>query len=154
MGKVLGNKGLTESGAKTLLKAKDTALTWLESQGSFKKGLIHADALRENVMGTPDALWLIDFDDAGRGYHLYDLGVALSQQWDASDLAEITRALIDGYTAGTDDDTITENNVLRFMALRTFASAGWADTRTPLQSAGRQKHINRAVACAEKYFLS
>lgn len=145
--------GLSPSDTQVLKDARATAGDWLTAHPEFSQGLIHADALKENVMGSPENLWLIDFDDAGNGYHLYDLGVAVAQQWDAPDLPDITAALIEGYqTSGPKDPTITFDNVLRFMALRSFASCGWSETRTEAGSPDRQRHIDRAVSCARRYF--
>ncbi len=40
---------------------------------------MHADVLRENVFVAGKTLFLIDFDDSGFGFPLYDLGTVLSQ---------------------------------------------------------------------------
>jgi len=131
-----------------LLAARDVARAWLSDQTGFEQGLIHADALGENVMGSPDDLWLIDFDDSGHGYRLFDLGVALTQHWDQEYLPDIAHSLLAGYGA-TD---VPMEDLLRFMTLRCLASAGWLQGRIALDDPQRDRYINRAVSCAERYF--
>ena len=60
-------------------------------------GLIHADLHLENALFDGDAVRLIDFDDCGLGYWLYDLAVPLWEYRDRDDYPAIRAALLDGY---------------------------------------------------------
>ena len=46
-------------------------------QGPNVFGLIHADAHLDNVLFDGQQARLIDFDDCGFGYRIYDVAVAL-----------------------------------------------------------------------------
>ncbi len=129
-----------------LNSARDTARNWLKAQSDLDQGLIHADAIGENVLGTADDLWLIDFDDGGHGYLMFDLGVALTQHWDQDYLPDIAHAILAGYGA----DASVED-VFRFMTLRCLASAGWVQGRLDQDDPQRDRYINRAVECSQKY---
>ncbi len=130
-----------------LAAARDTARDWLKGLKSPVQCLIHADALAENILGTPESLWLIDFDDCGHGYALYDLGVALTQHWDQPYLPDIAAALVDGYGANVSPD-----DLYKFMTLRCLASAGWVQGRMAADDPRTQTYVDRAVACAERHF--
>ena len=45
-------------------------------------GMIHADLHADNVLRNNDHLYVIDFDDAGYGWHAFDLAVAIYHQLD------------------------------------------------------------------------
>lgn len=68
-------------------------------KGSDVYGLIHADlGLEANVLfweGTPR---IIDFDDSGFGYYLFDLAIVLEESWEDQIKPEFRQALLDGYT--------------------------------------------------------
>lgn len=60
-------------------------------------GLIHADAVTENVMLCDDTLALIDFDDGGWGFRDFDLATVLLRQATAPDYPALRAALLAGY---------------------------------------------------------
>ncbi|MFC0202038.1 phosphotransferase enzyme family protein, partial [Paracoccus rhizosphaerae] len=64
--------------------------------GSPDFGLIHADVLRENVI-LGNGMTLIDFDDSGFGFRIYDLGTVLSQNLYEPHFDAIRDGLIGGY---------------------------------------------------------
>ena len=55
-------------------------------------GLIHADLHSENILVEGDRISLIDFDDCGYSWFLYDLACAISQQ--SADLHNMTEAWV------------------------------------------------------------
>lgn len=119
-------------------------LAGYQTQGA-DLGLIHADALRENVMVDDDSLTLIDFDDAGFGFRLYDLGSALSQNLYEPAYRDIRAAMIEGYASIR---AVDEAMVDAFTLARTLASVGWTMPRVAPDAPVVQSHIARAVACA------
>ena len=60
-------------------------------------GLIHADLHLENALFDGRAVRLIDFDDCGFGYWLYDIGVTLWEYRHGDQYATFRDALLDGY---------------------------------------------------------
>jgi Ser/Thr protein kinase RdoA (MazF antagonist) len=106
--------------------------------------LIHADVLRENVLVNGRSVYLIDFDDSGWGFPLYDLGTTLSQNLYEPAYPQIRDALMAGY--GTDDRQMVELMTLA----RTCASVGWTMPRLEPDDPINARHIARAVMWAER----
>jgi Ser/Thr protein kinase RdoA (MazF antagonist) len=111
-------------------------------------GLIHADCLRENVLVEGGEMKLIDFDDAGWGFRTYDLATAIVQSLEEPALP----ALVDGLTAGYRSERVrpmrAEADLLLFVMLRTFASAGWIATRAPPDDPRQRFYAARAARLA------
>ena len=107
---------------------------------------IHADVLRENVLVNDHALSLIDFDDSGWGFALYDLGTVLSQNLYEPAYPQIRDALMEGY--GTSDRAMVEI----FTLARTCASVGWTMPRLAPGDPVHPRHLARACMWAEKMF--
>jgi Ser/Thr protein kinase RdoA (MazF antagonist) len=61
-------------------------------------GLIHADLHLENALFLRGDVRLIDFDDCGFGYRLYDIAVALWELRHRDDYESFRTALVAGYT--------------------------------------------------------
>lgn len=109
-------------------------------------GPIHADVLRENVLVNGDALSLIDFDDCGTGFRLYDLGTALLANWNEPARGVLRDALIAGYSETRTADPDTAD--LMTLA-RACASVGWTMPRLAADDPIHRSHIARAVTLAE-----
>lgn len=122
-----------------LLRARDA----LRERLSGDQGLIHADVLRENVLVDRDHVSLIDFDDSGFGFRLYDLGTVLSQNLYEPAYPDIRDALMAGY--GTTDIALVE----AFTLARTCASVGWTMPRLLPDDPIHRSHLARAVRWAE-----
>jgi len=112
------------------------------------QGLIHADLLRENILHDGHHARLIDFDDSGFGFRLYDLGTALAQNLKEPALDQIATGLIEGYATHrplTDDDLAM---LPVFVMLRTLASVGWTMPRLAPGDPRIRAYLNRAVRTA------
>lgn len=101
-------------------------------------GLIHADVLRENVLVSKGDIALIDFDDSGFGFRLYDLGTVLSQNQYEPARDDLRDALMAGY--GTQDVEMVEV----FTMTRVLASVGWTIPRLAPDDPIHQSHLARA----------
>ena len=110
-------------------------------------GPIHADVLRENILVNKGSLSLIDFDDSGFGFRLYDLGTALSQNLYEPDYAQIRDALLAGY--GQTRPVSTKMAEI-FTLARTCTSVGWTAPRLAPNDPIHKSHIARAVMCAQR----
>ena len=97
--------------------------------------LIHADFVPENLLVDGDSLQIIDFDDAGFGWHMFELATALYFIQSDKNYAIARDALIDGYRQ---QRPLTEEKLARlplFMAARSFTYLGWVHTRQNTQTA-------------------
>jgi Ser/Thr protein kinase RdoA (MazF antagonist) len=126
--------------AATLRRARDV----LRERLGGDTGLIHADVLRENVLVNGRSLSLIDFDDSGFGFRLYDLGTVLSQNLYEPAYPQIREALMAGY--GTTDTAMVDT----FTLARTCASVGWTMPRLRPDDPVHRSHLARAVMCANR----
>ncbi len=138
-GRFWEHPSLTRAEAAELLATRDYLRGWLLALPDPDIGPIHADVLRENVLVDGDHLSLIDFDDSGIGYRLYDLGTTMSQNLDEPHYTAIRDALIAGYGRAT----VAE--VEHFTLARTLVSVGWTAPRVPLDDPVHRRHIDRAL---------
>lgn len=121
-------------------------LTTLHRSGA-DLGPIHADVLRENVLVNGSSLSLIDFDDCGTGFRLYDLGTALLANWQEPARDALRDALIAGYATRRAVDV----RAVEIMTLaRTCASVGWTMPRLAPDHPIHKSHLARAMTVARR----
>lgn len=113
------------------------------------QGLIHADVLRENVLQQDHHVALIDFDDCGFGFRLYDLGTALSQNLAEPNLPEIVTGLVEGYATSRPLSEEDRAMLPWFTALRCLASVGWMIPRVAVGDPRHRRYLDRALRAAE-----
>lgn len=92
-------------------------------------GLIHADLVPENVLIGADGLRIIDFDDAGFGWHMFELATTL-YFIRREPYYEIARdAVVAGYRQHRplSDDQLQQ--LPMFLAVRGTTYLGWVHTR-------------------------
>ncbi len=65
--------------------------------GPDRYGLIHADLVPENILVDGDSLQVIDFDDAGYGWHLFEIATSLYFIRRDSIYEQARDAVIEGY---------------------------------------------------------
>jgi Ser/Thr protein kinase RdoA (MazF antagonist) len=65
--------------------------------GQDRFGLVHADLRLANLLVGTDSVHVIDFDDCGFGWFLYDLGSSLSFIEDDPRVPELVDAWVEGY---------------------------------------------------------
>jgi Ser/Thr protein kinase RdoA (MazF antagonist) len=88
-------------------------------------GLIHGDLHQENVLFDDSSVGVIDFDDCGWGFFLYDLAVPLSEVSLRPAYPAMRDALLEAYARrrGLPDDAGT--HVDAFIALRGLQILAW-----------------------------
>lgn len=126
--------GLTGEDVSLFRRASDEIRGRLASygKGSSRYGLIHSDLHLSNVILDGEKLQVIDFDDCGYGWFLYDLGCSLVEYSDG--LPELTRAWLKGYRtkrALTGEDLALAPMFLllrRMVRLAWLSSHGGSDT--------------------------
>lgn len=94
-------------------------------QGPDRHGLIHADMRLANLLVQEDDIRLIDFDDCGFGWFLYDFAAAVSFMETRDDLADLKAAWLRGYRAVAPLSVADEAEIDTFVMLRRFALLAW-----------------------------
>jgi len=115
----------------SMIKAKIVLTSLLKQLGTDPNcyGLIHADFLPENILVEDGNLHLIDFDDCGYGWYMFEMATSLFPKiaepyWDD---------LVDEYVAGYRSEREFSDEHLSifpaFVLLRGFTYLGWLMTR-------------------------
>jgi Ser/Thr protein kinase RdoA (MazF antagonist) len=120
------------------------------TEGDHDFGLIHADLLRENVLIDGETLRLIDFDDGGHGFRLFELATTLFRLKGEPLESELTTALIEGYQSLR---PINITHLPLFIALRACTYVGWIVTRMEIPNAENRniEHISNATQAVAKW---
>lgn len=148
-------RAATDAQRKLLIDVRERVHNDLEalpkSPGSY--GMIHADFAAENIMVDGGDVRLIDFDDAGFGWHLFELATALYFIRGETYCDQAQTALIEGYRRHrqlTDEDL--ELLPLFFLA-RGTTYVGWVHTRSETDTAKELTPMLLEMACelAEDY---
>lgn len=148
-GRFWENPALTPGERALLLAVRDRARDWLRQYApAFDYGLIHADAVRENVLIRGRRAALIDFDDCGFGFRLFDLATALHPVTEAPDYAAIRAALLAGYRGGRALAAPEEAALPAFLMLRGLTYVGWIVTRMDVPGAAARQRLAIDTACA------
>ena len=153
-GRFWENPALSPAERELLLAARQTAGRALAAFAlGADYGLIHADAVRENVLVQDGAVALIDFDDCGYGFRLFDLATALHPNRTEPAFAEIEAALLEGYRSQRPLPAAAEAALGLFALLRAFTYVGWIMARAdaPEAEARSRRFIDRACALARNW---
>jgi len=94
--------------------------------------LIHADMHPGNLLVHDNTLTVIDFDDAGFGWHQYDIAVALRHYMDKPYYDAIEAAFVRGYRVVRDISGAALALVPMFDVIRGLATIGWIMQRPEL----------------------
>lgn len=111
-------------------------------------GLIHADLCPENVLVDGERVRVIDFDDAGFGWHLFDIATSLYFVTPDSRYPVARDALLRGYRALRPLDEQAVRRLPYFMAARATTYLGWVHTRPGTQTALELTPFLVELACA------
>lgn len=119
-------------------------------------GLIHADLVPENLLVDGHRVRVIDFDDAGFGWHLFELATSLYFISGDGIFPTARDALIQGYRSerALPDDAL--ERLPLFLAVRGTTYLGWVHTRPGSDTARELTPflIERACAVAEEYLAA
>ncbi|MEW2913924.1 phosphotransferase [Leisingera sp. JC11] len=150
-GRFWENPSLTaEDRALFLALRREAGAELQQLEGKLDYGLIHADLVRENVMADGDKLQLIDFDDSGFGFRLFDLATTLLKNMREADYPALRGALIAGYLSERAIDLAALD---LFIVLRSATYAGWIITRMDEPGAAdrNQRFIRSTRTLAQEY---
>jgi len=130
--------GLHGAGREIVLHAAERASEALRalSTGPAHYGLIHADALADNVIFDEHAgVTLIDFDDCGPGWFLFDIVTCLYFHTPEDRLPVLERAFLSAYRHHFHFDTTDRDHLPLFMFLRALTYVGWVQSRPETETA-------------------
>jgi Ser/Thr protein kinase RdoA (MazF antagonist) len=92
---------------------------------SDRFGLVHADLRLANLLVDGDRVNVIDFDDCGFSWFLYDFGSAVSFMEDDPRLPEWQAAWVDGYRDVAELSDDEEQMLATFVMLRRMMLVAW-----------------------------
>lgn len=121
--------------------------------GPERFGLIHADLVPENLLIDGKNIQVIDFDDAGFGWHLFELATSLYFISGDCIYATARDALIRGYRSERELTDEALERLPLFLAARGTTYLGWVHTRPGTDTARELTPylVERACAVAEAY---
>ena len=149
---------LTSEQRELLLEARERVRQGLTAyqtnpDNTGRYSMIHADCVAENLMVEGDHVRLIDFDDAGFGWHLFELATALYFERGQDYFQTAFDALIQGYREHRDlpDEQVAQMPL--FFVARGFTYLGWVHTRAETRTAKELTPdlIDMACTAAREY---
>ena len=106
-----------------------------------------------NGNGANGGLHVIDFDDCGFGWYLYDLGASLSFIEHRPEVPELIGAWVDGYRTEAELSAEQEAELPTFVMLRRLLLVAWIGSHAETEQAGLMGPQYTADSCdlAERY---
>ncbi len=128
------HKSLSAAQRRLLLDTRARMHEWLSRLARDPSGysLIHSDMHPGNIVVDGDRLTVIDFDDAGFGWHQYDIAVVLTYWQSKPNTAAIERAFLKGYRSVRSISDTALAAIPTFRLIRWMASMGWFHQRPEL----------------------
>jgi len=149
---------LTPGQTKLLVRARAKMAGELAAYGTKpdRYGLIHADLVPENLLVDGNRVQVIDFDDAGFGWHLFELATSLYFITGDSIYPTARESLIRGYRTEREMPDEALEWLPLFLAARGTTYLGWVHTRQDSDTARELTPLlaERACAVVEEYFAA
>jgi len=119
-------------------------------KGPDRYGLIHADLEPENILVTDGNTLVIDFDDSGFGWNLYDAATALYASYMDGvdgDFKALRDTWISGYRSVTELPEAHLEILPVLLLTRVVTVVGWCHTRRETETATRERDSMIEAAC-------
>ena len=119
--------GMTAESRQLFARLSEAIRTRLAQFGRSRDrfGLVHADIRLANLLIEGDTTKVIDFDDCGFGWFLYDIGTALSFIEHRPDVPELVAAWLRGYRQVATLSAEDEAEIPTFIMLRRLLLVAW-----------------------------
>ena len=154
-GKFWELRALTDEELKLIHEAREKVAADLEALGKSAEdySMIHSDFVPENFLLHGSQVQVIDFDDAGFGWHLFDLATALFFIKEDPSFNTAKGALIDGYREFRELPDAKLDQLPLFTTARSFTYLSWLHTReeTELTRAMTPAIVDMCCAACEDY---
>ncbi|MDY0828267.1 phosphotransferase [Microbacterium sp. BG28] len=153
---------LSATQTRTLERAEAAARATLDElridRSPVHFGLIHGDLRPSNVMVTEDVsdpLTIIDFDDCGYGYYLYDFAAAITFYEHRPEALRMASSWIEGYRQLMPLSSADLRGAGAFSMLRRLTMLGWATTHRSdaLPPALWEENLPGTVEVAERFLV-
>lgn len=151
--------GLTPEGAAVLQAALDRLAARLETYGKTagRYGLIHADLRLANLLARADGLGVIDFDDCGYSWCMYDFAAAISFLELDPIVPDLQAAWLEGYqkvrALSSEDIAMLPDFILFRRILLTAWIASHSETETA-REAGLAAYTDGTITLAKTYLAA
>ena len=131
MGRFWDHPGLLPEQRREFLKARIVLRGFLKKLGKTRDnyGLVHADFLPDNILVHDGQLTLLDFDDCGYGWHLYEMATGLFPQIKQPFFDELVVAYLDGYRSERQFSKADEEALPAFLMICGLNYLGWLQKR-------------------------
>jgi Ser/Thr protein kinase RdoA (MazF antagonist) len=117
--------GPEELALLTRLDATIAARLEAYGQGSDRFGLVHADIRLANLLVDDGHVRVIDFDDSGFSWFMYDFATTVSFMEDHPRVPELRAAWLEGYRSAAPLDAADEAELDTFVMLRRLLLVAW-----------------------------
>ena len=104
-------------------------------RGTDRFGLIHADMRLANLLITKGETRLIDFDDCGLGWLMYDFAAGISFMEDDPRIPELKQAWVQGYRSVRPLSEEDEVEIPTFVMMRRLALLAWIGSHSEVDIA-------------------
>jgi Ser/Thr protein kinase RdoA (MazF antagonist) len=131
-----------------------TARLYRFGEGPARFGLVHADLRLANLLVDGDHITVIDFEDCGLSWYLYDLACALTFNEGRADVRELIALWVDGYRQVEQLSSEDEKEIDTFLMLRRLMLTAYAGLRNDTQLAAEMRasgYNAETCAIAEPY---
>jgi Ser/Thr protein kinase RdoA (MazF antagonist) len=121
--------------------------------GPHRYGLVHADLRLANLLVDGSETYVIDFDDCGWSWFLYDFGTAVSFFEDDPRVPELTDAWVRGYRTVRHLPAEDEAELPTFVLMRRLLLVAWIGSHsgTDLARSMGAQYTEASCALAEEY---
>ena len=125
-------------------------------KGPERFGLIHADMRLANLLVDENGTRLIDFDDCGLGWFMYDFATGVSFIEDHPQLDDMLESWLDGYARVRRVTAEDREQMRTFVMLRRMALLAWIGSHAETDLAKEQGPAFTRVSCelAERYLAT
>ena len=122
-------------------------------QGAERYGLVHADLRLANLLVHGEQTYVIDFDDCGWGWWLYDFGAAVSFFEHDPRVPELLQAWLRGYRTVLPVPAADEAEIPTFVLMRRLLLLAWIGSHAGTDLARSMGASYTAASCdlAEGY---
>lgn len=124
-------KGITPERAELYGRVSEIIRRRLERYGKGRDrfGLIHADLRHANLLVHNDRVKLIDFDDCGYGWYMYDLATSLTFIEDRPYVPDLIASWLKGYRKVRPLSEEEEQEIQTFIMMRRLQLIAWIGSR-------------------------